>query len=98
MRRTKSVGDFVPEIERFLHRRRREARHNNNMADNRTLKEYATPSTEEPQAVIVYPAVEANNFEIKPALLNLVQQNQFLDCPPRTQTSIFQLFLEFVVP
>ena len=62
MRRTKSVGDFVPEIERFLHQRRREARRNNNMADNRTFKEYAPPSTEEPQAVIVYPAVEANNF------------------------------------
>jgi len=38
----------------------------------RTLKEYATPSTEEPQAIIVYPTVEGNNFEIKPALLNLV--------------------------
>src|SRR4030043_447589 len=75
MRRTKSLGDFIPEIERFLHKRRREAR-NNNMAENRTLKEYATPSTEEPQAVIVYPAVEANNFEIKLALLNIVQQNQ----------------------
>ena len=80
MRRTKSLGDFIPEIERFLHKRRREAR-NNNMADNRTLKEYATPSTEEPQAVIVYPAVEANNFEIKPALLNIVQQNQFSGLP-----------------
>jgi len=42
-----------------------------------TLKEYATPSTEEPQAIIMYPTVEGNNFEIKPALLNLVQQNQF---------------------
>jgi len=39
----------------------------------RTLKEYVTPSTDEPQAIIVYPAVEGNNFEIKPALLNLVQ-------------------------
>ena len=39
----------------------------------RTLKEYATPSTEEPQAIIVYPMVEGNNFEIKPTLLNLVE-------------------------
>jgi len=43
----------------------------------RTLKEYATPSTEEPQAIIVYPTVEDDNFEIKPTLLNLVQQNHF---------------------
>ena len=47
----------------------------------RTLKEYATPSTEEPQAIIVYRTVEDDNFEIKPALLNLVQQNQFSGSP-----------------
>ena len=43
------------------------------MAAERFLKEYATPYTEEPQAIIVYPMVEGNNFEIKHALLNLVQ-------------------------
>jgi len=32
------------------------------MAEERTLKEYATPSTEEPHAIIVYPMVEGNNF------------------------------------
>jgi len=47
----------------------------------RTLKEYTTPYTEEPQAIIVYPTVEDDNFEIKPALLNLVQQNQFSGSP-----------------
>ena len=51
------------------------------MAAERTLKEYATPSTQEPHAIIVYPTVEGNNFEIKPALLNLVQQNQFFKSP-----------------
>src|SRR4030065_1168930 len=80
MRRTKSLGDFIPEIKRFFHKRRRDTR-NNNMAENRTLKEYATPSTEEPQAVIVYPAVEANNVKIRPALLNIVQQNKFSGLP-----------------
>ena len=73
MPRSKSLGEFVPEIERFLHKRRREARNNNVMVEERTLKEYATPSTEEPHAIIVYPMVEGNNFEIKHALLNLVQ-------------------------
>src|SRR4030043_1354656 len=92
MRRTKSLGDFIPEIERFLHKIRREAR-NNNMADNRTLKEYATPSTEETQAVIVYPAVEAKNFEIKPALLNLVQQNQFCGLPTEDPNLHLSTFL-----
>jgi len=43
------------------------------MDEEHTLKEYATPSTEEPHAIIVYSMVEGNNFEIKFALLNLVQ-------------------------
>jgi len=46
------------------------------MAKERTLKKYASPSTEESHAIIVYPTVESNNFEIKPALIYLVQQNQ----------------------
>jgi len=74
MRRTKSLGEFVPKIERYLHKRKREARNNIAMAKH-TLKKYATPFTGEPQAIIVYPTVEGNNFEIKPALFNLVQQN-----------------------
>jgi len=73
MRRSKNLGEFIPEIERFLHKRRRKAQKNNAMAEELTLKEYATISTEEPHAIIVYPMVEGNNFEIKHALLNLVQ-------------------------
>ena len=51
------------------------------MAKQQTLKQYATPSTEDPYAIIVYPTVEGNNFEIKPALIYLVQQNQFFGSP-----------------
>ena len=47
MQRSKSLGEYVPEIERFLHKRKREAQNNTAMVE-RTLKEYATPSTEEP--------------------------------------------------
>jgi len=92
MRRSKSLGEFVPEIERFLHKRKRVARNNTAMAE-RTLKEYATPSTEEPQAIIVYPTVEGNNFEIKPALLNLVQQNQFSGSPAEDPNLHISTFL-----
>jgi len=82
MRRTKSLGEFVHEIERFFHERRRNAHKNrNDMAEERTLREYATLSTDEPHAVIMYPTVEAVNFEIKSALLNLVQQNEFSRLP-----------------
>jgi hypothetical protein len=93
MRRSKSLGEFVPEIERFLHKRRKDARNNNVMAKEHTLKEYATPSTEEPHAIIVYPMVEGNNFEIMPALLNLVQQNQFSGSPTEDTNLHISTFL-----
>jgi len=59
----------------------------------RTLKEYATPSSEEPQAIIVYPTIEGENFEIKLALLNLVQQNQFSGSPTEDPNLHISTFL-----
>ena len=43
----------------------------------RPLKSYAIPSQEEPYNNFVAPPIEANNFELKPSLLSVVQQNQF---------------------
>jgi len=51
------------------------------MAEERTLKEYANPSTEEPQTIIMYPTVEGDKFEIKPAFLNLVQKKPIFWIP-----------------
>lgn len=51
------------------------------MAEERTLKEYSIPSSDEPCTIIVYPTVQGSNFKIKPALLILVQQNQFSGSP-----------------
>jgi len=69
-----------------------EAQANTNMAEEHTLKEYANPSMEEPHAIIGYPTVEGDKFEIKPAFLNLVQRNQFSGSPiedPNLHTSTF---------
>jgi len=93
MRRSKSLGEFVLEIERFLHKRRRKARNNNAMAEERTLKEYATPSTKEPHAIIVYPTVEGNNFEINPTLIYFVQQSQFFGSPTEDLNLHISIFL-----
>jgi len=71
MRRNRNLVEPIPEIERYLHTRQRVAQNNNAMVEC-TLKEYVTPSTEEPQAIIVHPTAEDDNFEIKPALFNLV--------------------------
>ena len=99
MRRARSLGELVqpiPEIERFLHRRRRELIRNNQQMDNanRTLKEYATPSTAEPHEIIVYPTVEANTFELKPALLSMVQQNQFSGSASEDPNLHLSIFLQ----
>ena len=65
------------------------------MAKERTLKEYATPSTEQPCAIIVYPTVEGNNFEIKSALIYFVQQNQFFGSPTEDPNLHVSNFLRF---
>ncbi|KEH41441.1 hypothetical protein MTR_1g050915 [Medicago truncatula] len=59
----------------------------------RTLKVYATLFTEEPQVIIVYPTVEGHNFEIKSALLNLMQQNQFSRSPTEDPNLHISTFL-----
>ncbi|MED6178979.1 hypothetical protein PIB30_112612, partial [Stylosanthes scabra] len=41
----------------------------------RTLEDYTIPSTASCGSSIVRPTVEANNFELKPSLIQLVQQD-----------------------
>ncbi|XP_061371302.1 uncharacterized protein LOC133313906 [Gastrolobium bilobum] len=55
------------------------------MADNnaiqnppRTLGDYMTPARVPQTSSIVRPTVDANNFELKPALLQLIQKEQFV--------------------
>ncbi|XP_061353868.1 uncharacterized protein LOC133298561 [Gastrolobium bilobum] len=50
---------------------------NNNQIVRRTLGHYMTPARAPQTASIVRPQIEANNFELKPALLQLIQKEQF---------------------
>ncbi|MED6189791.1 hypothetical protein PIB30_099461, partial [Stylosanthes scabra] len=43
--------------------------------ERRTLGDFTIPSTASCGSNIVRPAVEANNFELKPSLIQLVQQD-----------------------
>ncbi|XP_017416468.2 uncharacterized protein LOC108327255 [Vigna angularis] len=43
----------------------------------KTLRDYSMPNPNSYQGSIVRPPIQANNFEIKPALLQVIQQNQF---------------------
>ncbi|XP_061368897.1 uncharacterized protein LOC133311780 [Gastrolobium bilobum] len=45
--------------------------------EQRTLGEYMTPAVIPPSGSVVRPTVEPNNFKLKPALIHLVQKDQF---------------------
>nr|GEW31875.1 reverse transcriptase domain-containing protein [Tanacetum cinerariifolium] len=47
------------------------------MADNRTMAQMLQAPIEGYEDAIVIPSINANNFELKQALINLVQSNQF---------------------
>jgi Retrotransposon gag protein len=48
-----------------------------NDEDNRLLKDFTTPRAGELNMGYTVPTVAANDFELKPALINMVSQNQF---------------------
>jgi len=73
-----------PEIERtfFLRRKKQrieeqrcEVRRNSSMAgeERRTLRDFVTPGVQGITSTIARPAVDAKNFELKPALISVVQ-------------------------
>ena len=84
-RRTKKsqapLEAYIPEIarhERDLRRERREImaeEEANQVAPQRTLMEYVRPGFNANQQSVARPPVNANNFEIKPALLQMIQSS-----------------------
>ena len=45
------------------------------------MEDFWTPVIQEEYSTVRQPVVEANNFELKPALITMVQQNQFTGHP-----------------
>lgn len=77
---TRNLGDEleqpIDEIEHFIHIKRHLeqlfAQFDIPMVaniDNFPLKEFSVPSQDEPHSIIVNPAIQANNFVLKPSLL-----------------------------
>nr|GEX05732.1 reverse transcriptase domain-containing protein [Tanacetum cinerariifolium] len=66
-RRRKQISNIVePEIQTIVE-----------MADNRTMAQMLQAPIEGYEDAIVFPPINANNFELKQTLINLVQSNQF---------------------
>ena len=47
----------------------------------RTMRDYVSPNVQSDQNPIVRPTVAANNFEIKPAMIQMIQNSQFSGLP-----------------
>ncbi|XP_042426035.1 uncharacterized protein LOC122013888 [Zingiber officinale] len=67
----------------------------NNQVENKLLRDYAAPSARGLRSSIRRPPIEANNFELKPALLNMIQQHQFGVAPTEDPNLHMEVFLEF---
>jgi len=81
-----------PEIERTFRLRRKKQRikeqryevtRNSNMAgeERRTLRDFVTLEVQGIASSIARPVMHANNFDLKPALISMVQQSQFDGTP-----------------
>jgi len=78
----RNLVSYIDEIERYFRARHRLLFETLSMSDthtemgdnndNRPLKEFVVPSEEEPHTGIVYPAIVANNFQLKPSLVQII--------------------------
>ncbi|XP_050889036.1 uncharacterized protein LOC127094220 [Lathyrus oleraceus] len=62
--------------------------------NRRPLKEFAQLSNEEPRSSIVNPTIPTNNFELKPFLLQLVQQNQYAGLATENPNQHLKVFIQ----
>ena len=67
-----SEGEIVIELPHLEEMAEECANHN-----QQVLRDFALPSTKGSQTNIARSAVNANNFEIKPTLIQMLQQEQF---------------------
>ena len=107
MRRCQSVESlqFDPEIDRTFHRLIRENRNRREFAevemagneDNqiqatpRALRDYTVPVVA--GSAIRRPTIQANNYELKPSLIQMVQSNQFGGYPNESPDDHIAVFL-----
>ncbi|KAJ4706643.1 putative Transposable element protein [Melia azedarach] len=104
---------FDPKIERTLRNLRRERRNRvTNKAEerdqnplppkpqqqSRALRDYFRPVVNDNYLRIRRQAINTNNFELKPALINMVKQNQYWGLFHEDPNIHFAMFLRCVIP
>lgn len=63
--------------------------------DNRSLRGYAAPFQDEPHNNIDAPAIDQNDFELKPSLLQAVHQSQFSGSPTNDLNLHLSVFVQY---
>ena len=62
---------------------------------HRTMRDFVSPNVQGDQTPIVRPAVAANNFEIKPAMIQMIQNSPFHGLPHEDPFGHMSRFLEY---
>ena len=78
--------DFEITLQQYLDQRKKGKQESKiKMGDllNKSLKNYSQPSPSGVPTGLVMPNIQAANFEIKPALLTMIQHNQFAGLPTK---------------
>ena len=97
------------ELERTVQRRRRQHRNRMNGGEEernqppaqngqngqRTMRDYVSPNVQSDQNSIVRPVVTVNNFEIKPAMIQIIQNSQCSGLPHEDPIGYMTRFLEY---
>ena len=101
------LGPFDPEPERtFLANRRRAVSEASvedleseeslgSMSDQTKLRDLWIPKGQVSNSEVVMPAIQGNNWEIKPALINMVQHNPFKGSALESPHEHIRNFLEY---
>ena len=93
LRKVKSAETTIMEEERMGHTVEQEtAAERPPMQD--TMEDFWRPIIQEEYSTVRQPAIEANNFELKPALITMVQQNQFTGHPTKDLNEHMGRFLK----
>ena len=100
----RNLKKLNPEIEKSCKANRKEKREKDRktmaedqvaqQAGNRALQDYTMPNPGDNLSSIVRPTVDANNFEIKPAIIQMVSQFQFEGLPSKDPHAHLAQFLE----
>ena len=67
----------------------------NGQNGQRTVRDYVSPNIQSDQNPIVRPVVAANNFEIKPAMIQMIQNSRFSRLPHEDPIGHMTQFLEY---